>query len=625
MANGYMGQVLDVDLSTGKSEIKPLNDDVRQYIGGKGYSTRMLYDMTEPGIDALGPDNPLIFGTGPYNGTYGVQSTRFSVVAKSPLTGAIGNATCGGDFANTMKKAGYDFIVIRGKSEKPVYLDVNEEGATVKPADEYWGMTTGEVQKQFPKGTHAAVIGPAGENQVLYASIISGRRAAGRSGLGAVMGSKMLKAVVCKGSKKVEVARREKFKNLNKWMINYYKNHSVNGQILPSMGTANLLMTTAGKNILPTLNFQKGTHRLAWQISGERLRDEYLEGREGCTSCPIRCGRKLKSSAPGSSVKGPEYETLALNGSNLGIFDLDAVLKQNEMLDELGMDSISAGGTLAYAMEANEKGMWNNGLKFGDVAAVEKALEDIAYRRGVGDELAQGSYRLAQKYGGEEFAIQVKGLEMAGYDPRGCYGQGLEYATTNRGGCHINGAVMALEATGLLSVDPLSIGAKPELVIFQQNLMAAINAMIICTFSAYGVVPSIAGDLDPQGAVYNGLSTIVKNSGPVLQLVLKMKPFLPVLWYEKYLGYVTGESYSLGRLTESGERNFNMERLFNVREGFSFKEDTLPRRLLDEPLFDEQTKGVPLGDMLPKYYKTRGWSPDGIPTDRTLDRLQIRR
>ncbi len=625
MANGYMGQVLHVDLGTEKTEIKPLDDEVRQYIGGKGYSARMLYDMTEPGIDALGPDNPLIFGTGPYNGTYGVQSTRFSVAAKSPLTGTIGNATCGGDFANTMKKAGYDFIVIKGQAKKPVYLDVNEEGATIQPADQYWGMTTGEVQKQFPKGTHSAVIGPAGENQVLYASIISGRRAAGRSGLGAVMGSKMLKAVVCKGKKKVEVARRDKFKNLNKWMINYYKNHSVNGGILPSMGTANLLMTTAGKNIMPTFNFQKGSHKLAWKISGELMRDEYLEGREGCTSCPIRCGRKLKSSAPGSSVKGPEYETLALNGSNLGIFDLEAVLKQNELLDELGMDSISAGGTLAYAMEANEKGLWNNGLKFGDTAAVEKALEDIAYRRGLGDELANGSYRLAKKYGGEEFAIHVKGMEMAGYDPRGCYGQGLEYATTNRGGCHINGAVMALEATGLLSVDPLSIGAKPELVIFQQNLMAAINAMIICTFSAYAVVPSIAGALDPQGALYNGLTTIVKNSGPVLQLVLKMKPFLPVLWYEKYLAYVTGESYSLGRLTESGERNFNMERLFNVREGFSFKEDTLPGRILDEPLFDEQEKGVPLGDMLPKYYKTRGWSPDGIPTDRTLDRLQIRR
>ena len=629
MTYGYMGRILDVDLSAGTCATKPLDDEVKLYIGGKGYSARLLYDLTEPGIDPLGPDNPLIFGTGPYGGTFGVQSSRFSVAAKSPLTGGIGNSTSGGDFSLAMKRAGYDFIIIRGQAEKPVYLEVTEDTAEIKDASRLWGMLTSEVQKEFGSSAKAAVIGPAGENLVLFASILSGDRVAGRSGMGAVMGSKKLKAVVCSGKKKVQISRPEKFKDLNKWMTNYYKNHNITGNIMPSMGTANLVMITNGRNILPTFNYQRGRHKLAWRISGELMRDEHLISNEGCTSCPIRCGRKVKrpgnGDAAGAPIKGPEYETLALMGSNLGLFDLDAVIKHNELVDELGLDSISTGGTLGFAMEMNEKGLWDNGLSFGDIGAVEKAIEDIAHRRGIGDDLAEGVLRLSDKYGGKDFAMHVKGLELPGYDPRGCYGQGLEYSVANRGGCHVNGSVMFLEATGPVSVNPLSHKAKPELVIFQQNLMAAINAMIICAFSAYAVVPSIAGEMNPQGAFYKGLTKLLENSGPILRMVLKMKPFLPILWYEKYLGHVTGEKYSLGRFTETGERNYNMERLFNMREGFTGDDDTLPPRLLNEPLFPEQDRGVPLNDMMPGYYRTRGWDQKGVPTDRTLDRLQIRR
>ena len=628
MSFGYMGRILDVDLSHRTCTPMPLNDEVKDYIGGKGYSARLVYDMTKPGIDPLGPDNPLVFGTGPYTGTFGLQSCRFSVAAKSPQTGILGNGTCGGDFAFAIKRSGYDFIIIHGKADHPVYLDVSEEKAEIKDATHLWGMKAQEVQRQFPKSAHAAVIGPAGENLVLYAAIVSGDRVVGRSGMGAVMGSKNLKAVVCRGKQKVQIANPENFKNLNKWLADYYDKNTVTGNILPSLGTANLVMVTNSRNILPTLNFQQGHHQLAWKICGEQMRDEYLEKRAGCTSCPIHCGRVVrrpKGEEAGTLTKGPEYETLALMGSNLGVFDLGAILQFNEMADDLGMDTISLGGTLSYAMEAEQRGIWRNGLKFGDVGGIEKAIEDIAFRRGLGDELAEGSRRLSQRHGGEEFAIHVKGLEIAGYDPRGCYGQGLEYATATRGGDHINGAVMFFEATGALSIDPLSIKAKPEFVIFQQNLMAAINAMITCTFSAYAVVPSIAGELNPQGMLYRGLAGILKNSGSLMQVILKLKPFMPVLWYERYLGYVTGEKYTLGRIMESGERNFNMERLFNVREGITAKDDTLPKRILEEPLFKEQSSGVPLSEMLPRYYKTRGWDTEGKPTDKTLDRLQIRR
>lgn len=628
MSFGYMGQILDVDLSSGVVTVKPLDDEVKLYIGGKGYCERLLYDLVPQGADPLGPENVLIFGTGPYNGTFGVQSTRFAVAFKSPLTGFMGNGTAGGDFAYMLKRAGYDFLIIRGKAPAPVFLEVTEAGAAIKDASHLWGLSTTETQKKFPKTQRCAVIGPAGENQVLYAAIVSGDRVAGRGGMGAVMGSKMLKAVVASGKQKVQIAEPEKFKHLNTWMADYYKNHSVTGRLLPSLGTANLLMTTNGRNIMPTYNFKQGHHNLAWKISGERMRDEFLTSQTGCTSCPIRCGRMVKKphGAEGDKpVKGPEYETLSQMGSNLGVFDMEAVLHFNELADELGMDSISLGGTLSWAMEAQERGIFKSGLKFGDIAAIEKAVEDTAYRRGVGAELAEGSMRLSKKYGGEDFAIHVKGMEMAGYDPRGCYGQGLEYATATRGGDHINGATMAFEATGALSIDPLSVKAKPEFVIFQQNLIAVINAMITCTFSAYAIIPSVAGELNPQGFAYRSISTVLENSGPLMQVVLKLKPFMPVLWYERYLAYVTGEKYTLGRITETGERIFNLERLFNVREGVTGADDTLPGRLLNEPLFEGQKAGVPLDKMLPRYYKTRGWDETGIPREKTLDRLQIRR
>ena len=436
--------------------------------------------------------------------------------------------------------------------------------------------------------------------------------------------------MICNGKQKVEIAHKEKFKDYNRWVTQYFKGHAITGELLPAFGTANLVMTTSGRNILPVYNFRQGSHRLAWQISGEQLRKDSLIKNDGCTACPIHCGRRIRRpkggmGEEGAPIKGPEYETLGLMGSNIGVFDLPTVLRYNEAVDELGMDAISIGGTLAWAMEANEKGLWKNGLSFGDIDAVDKAVEDIAYRRGIGDELAEGSLRLSQKYGGEDFAIQVKEwnwrltIRVAATDKVSNTPPPTEAAVTSMARLCFSRRQDRSRSIRF----PLK--PNPNWLLSSKTCSPRSTPMIICTFSAYAVLPSIAGSMNPQGSLYKSVAWTMKNSSPILRLVLKTKLFAPILWYERYLGYVTGEKYSLGRFTETGERNFNMERLFNTREGFSVKDDTLPRRLLDEPSFPGQKSGVPLNDMLPAYYKIRGWNTNGIATDKTLDRLQIRR
>ncbi len=619
---GYMGKILTIDLSTGSSHIDPLPDEIKLYLGGKAFGARLLYDLIPAGIDALSPENVLIFGTGPFTGSFAPQSVRFSVTTKSPLTGAIANDSCGGDFAMGLKKAGFDFLILKGKASSPVWIEITDEGIEIHDAKNLWGKGTIETQELLPKRQAKAVIGPAGENLVLFSAIVSGHRVAGRSGVGAVMGSKNVKAITAWGKQKVQIADPEKHKALTKWLTKYFKEHPITGDVLPKLGTANLVMVTSARNIMPVNNFSFGSSDEAWKISGQEMASKYLKKNVGCTSCPIQCGRSVEMFK--QIMKGPEYETIALMGSNLGIFDMQKLIEIGQKADDLGVDTISCGGTIGWAMEANKKGIWKNGLNFGDADAVLNVMDDIAYRRGIGDELALGSMRLSEKYGGTEFAIHVKGLELPGYDPRGCYGQGLEYATTNRGGCHINGATMFFEATGPLSVAPLSVRGKPELVMLLQNLMMTINSMITCVFSGYATLPSLAAKLEPGGLVYKIVSESFHNAGPVLRAVLKIKAPVAVLWYERFLRHITGEPYTLGDIMEIGERGFNMERLFNVREGFDTKDDTLPDRMLFEPRYKGKDAGVPLDEMLGHYYSIRGWDERGIPKEKTLERLQIR-
>jgi aldehyde:ferredoxin oxidoreductase len=268
--------------------------------------------------------------------------------------------------------------------------------------------------------------------------------------------------------------------------------------------------------------------------------------------------------------------------------------------------------------------MLESGLSFEDPSAIPGLIKDTAHRRGLGDDLADGVMRMSQKYGGKEFAIHVKGLELPAYDPRGCYGQGLEYATTNRGGCHVQGATMFLEATGPLSIDPHSVKAKPELVTLQQNLAAALASSVFCIFSSYAMIPAPVFKLDPQGALYNIICKVALNSGPLLGVVLKTKAPVPLLWFEKFLSYVMGKKVTMGDFVEIGERVFNLERIYNIREGFTGRDDTLPERLLRESTYEGIEGGVPLSKMLPRYYRVRGWDKRGVPNKKTLDRLSIR-
>jgi aldehyde:ferredoxin oxidoreductase len=394
--------------------------------------------------------------------------------------------------------------------------------------------------------------------------------------------------------------------------------------------------------VLPVRNFQTGTDLRAPDLSGELLARDYLEKRVGCQSCPIICGRGILEIWKDSNaekpddgngkgkkgkaalMKGPEYETLGLMGSNLGCFDMRKIFEWNFLCDDLGLDTISTGGVLGFATELTERGMLESDLSFDSHDGISALLDDIAHRKGLGADLAEGVKRMSEKYGGEEFAIHAKGLELPAYDPRGCVGQGLEYATTNRGGCHVQGATMYLEAIGPINVDPLSVKAKPQLVVLQQNIAAAVTSSVYCLFSTYAMIPAAAYNLNPQGPLYKAITTILLNSGPVLSLVLKAKAPVPVLWYEKFLSYVLGRKMTMGDFVETGERAFNMERLYNLREGLTDRDDTLPRRLLEESIFPDVDRGVPLDKMLPTYYKLRGWDERGVPKPATLKRLSIR-
>ncbi|MDY6864827.1 MAG: aldehyde ferredoxin oxidoreductase family protein [Halobacteriota archaeon] len=619
MLGGYMGKIMDVNLSTGTIGNYDISDETRKlYVGGKGLGARLLFDNTKRGIDPLSPDNVLIITTGPLTGTNAPSSSRFNVSTKSPLTGAIASSSCGGDFGNHLKKAGYDGIIVRGKAKGPVFLEIDNDSVVINEGSELWGLETDEVlEKVAGEGIKRVLtIGPAGENLVLYASIVAPRPPpkrsgiAGRCGVGAVMGSKNLKAIVASGNKKVPIAKPEKFKKRVKGQFDTLKK-SAGIAMYSEYGTANLVNPINAHNALPTKNFKLGSFKNAEAISGERLTKEYLVKSSGCTSCTIKCGRVVKYE--GREVKGPEYETLALFGANLDIDDMDKIIEWNYICDQMGMDTISSAQTIAFAMELSENGLLATGLSIGSTENISEVLRDIAHRKGLGNDLADGVRALSLKYGGEEYAIHSKGLELPGYNPLFCVGQGLSYATSNRGGCHMGGYVISLEAMGPLVADPFSIQAKPELTVIFQNLFDSYNCLCVCVFTMFSLFPNIIYRIKPSGAVNKAISSILLHSGPAISLLLKTRIPLQVTVSEKLLSDVTGEKYSFSDLLKVGERVFNMERRYNVREGITNEDDTLAERV----------KG-PLDKMLPRYYKLRGWTEDGIPQKDTLERLEIR-
>lgn len=624
---GYMGNMLRIDLGSGEiTEFDVSDSDKEMYLGGKGLAAKMLYDMQEAGVDPLSPEAMLIVNTGPLNGSNAPCTSRFNMTARSPLTGGMGTANSGGNFGFQLKRCGYDALVITGRAEKPVYIDITDNKAEIKDASHLWGRDTEETQEAMEKRAGKLAIGPAGENLVKYACVMSGERASGRCGLGAVMGSKNLKAVQAKGSQKTPVHDEEGFKSARRMWTEILKKHPVTGDSLPKYGTAGFLNKVNITNTLPTKNFERGNFENAEKISGETLADEHLVKTTGCLSCPIRCGRVVN--VDGKDVKGPEFETLGLFGSNLLIDDLQAINKWNRQMDLLGLDTISCGNTIGFAMELTEKKMMESELEFGRTDNISQVIEDIAYRRGAGDELAEGARALSEKYGGEDFAIHVKGLEIASYEPRSSVGMGLGYATANRGGCHLNAGYMVFfERLGPINVDPYTHAAKAGFTIFQQNIFEAVNSCGNCVFTTYAIVPPVAWGIRPYSTTAKVMSKVMTASGPVLDITCRVLPKVSMhmpsmIPHTLVISKLTGMDMHLGNFAAAGERGYIMERLFNLREGIGGELDTLPKRLTDVPQDPSrpETK-VPLDKMLPHYYKVRGWDRKGVPTEKKLRQL----
>jgi len=614
---GTSNRVLEIDLTTKKTtEFKIAAEDRRLYLGGKGLGLRLLYDRLEPGIDPLGEDNILVFMMGVLMGTGAPCSGRFAALTKSPLTGIMVSSSCGGPFGMAFKTAGYDGLLIRGKSDQPVCLIINSEEVKFEDASHLWGKDTEETQFMLysTKKDGAMVIGPAGENKVLFANVRSGDRFFGRGGIGAVMGAKNLKAIVAQGGKyKIVPQNLEAFKKVQKKATKQINSNIFTGKLYRYHGTASNFDYCKKGNIVPVENFRYGDHEKIDSVSGETMANKYRAKPSTCIPCSILCGHK-GTYQDGSIHKIPEYETTALLGPNLGIFDTEIITQWNELCGKMGLDTVSTGVTLSYAMEAGEKGLIQTDLGFGSAKKIAETITDIAYRRNLGNDLANGTRWLSQKYDGKEFAIQVKGMEMPAYDPRGSWGQGLSYAVANRGPCHLSATTFALEAfLGLL--DPYSTKAKAKFVRLFEAIYAAVNSLHICLFTTWAFL------LEPPVVKYTPVLILRFAMHNLPDLAMK---FFDLSLFVKLYQSITGIKMSPKNLLEAGHRIHTLERYMNTREGISRKDDTLPDRFLKEGRENDPDKRtVPLEKMLDEYYKLRGYDASGVPTTETLKKYNI--
>ena len=577
---GWTGRLLRVNLTTGTSTTEEIKPQWRlEFLGGRGLGARILAAEVKPDTEPLGPENKLIFAVGPLTGTKVPTAGRFSVTAKSPLTGTIFDANAGGRWGVGLKRGGYDALVIEGRSSQPVYLAIQDGEVAVKDATDLWEWDVLRITEhlaQVEEQAAVACIGPAGVHQVLMAAIMTDRhRARGRGGIGAVMGSKNLKAITVRGNGTVPVADPDKLDYILDESDKWLKANPITALGLPEFGTPLLVNLINELGIFPVRNFQEAYFPQAEKISGETIAEKYTVRRAGCHGCAIACGRMIRGAA--GETAGPEYESLWALGPQCGIDDLEVIMAANQACNRLGLDTISTGVTIGCAMELADRGLLANGPRFGDTAALVSLIEDIALRRGVGELLAQGSRRLARSRGAEEYAMQVKGLEFPAYDPRGLQGMGLNYATSNRGACHLRAYMVGPEVLGVPKlVDRLATGGKAGLAILHQNVSAAVDSLILCRFLGFAISED---------------------------------------YYARMLSAVTGENYQTQDLHRIGERVWNLERLYNLGAGLAAADDTLPTRLLEEPIPAGPSAGatVNLEPMLAEYYRFRGWNPAGEP------------
>ncbi len=613
---GTSNRILDINISGKSWFVFEITAEEREmYLGGKGLAIKLLYDRLEPGIDPLGEKNILAIMPGVIMGSGAPCSGRFAAVSKSPLTNIMAASFCGGPFGIQLKTAGYDGLLIHGKSDRPCIIHIDHEKVEFQDGEPFWGLDTQTVQNRIVKKKNEAalVIGPAGENCVRFANIASGQRFLGRGGLGAVMGSKKLKGIIALGGKyRISPVNTRKFAKLKKKGNSYIKRNRIS-IAMGKFGTLTNIKPVNRAKMLPVWNFYFGNHDHAFRLSGELVKDKCSTEYHTCKPCSIMCGHRGQFRGKKTSV--PEYETSVLLGSNLGIFDIDLVSYFNDICNYQGLDTISAGGTIAWVMEAGEKGYIKTPLRFGSPAGIASALNDIATNTGFGKEMALGSRALAEKYGGHEFAIQVKGLEMAGYDPRGSFGQGLSYAVANRGACHLSASLFPLEIFFNL-LEPENPGAKPQFVKFFEDMTCGVNSIITCQFTMYSYI----------------LEAFLTKRTPhfLLKFIMQNLPRLAIALtdsslYSDFFSAVTGIKMSSKKFLKAGERIHVLERYMNTREGITRKDDTLPNRMLHEIMPDDLKKRVvPMEDMLDSYYVQRGYNSHGIPSKATLEKLNIK-
>lgn len=633
---GYMGKVLKIDLTVQEASEYPFSDEERElFIGGKTMAAKILGDHLKGTEQAFSKENLLVITTGPLTGSGAPSSSRFNISTLSPQTGYLTSSNCGGNFGYYLKKAGLDGLILTGQCEKPTWIEIQNDTVKFHDASGLWGMKTSKTQEMLDDALRLGngrvrkngkiCIGPAGENQVLYSCIVSNERVFGRGGTGAVMGWMNLKAVCASGNKEVPIYDKERMvKHTQKW-FRYLRKHPLTGSQLPKLGTAGLVSAMQMKHILSTKNYTYGQYEDFEKVSGEAIAEKYNIVNKGCLTCPIRCARTVEVN--GRQVKGPELETLVLLGGGILNNDLESIFKWNYELDELGMDTISCANTISYAMEANEKGIWDNGLKFSETEGISALFEDIAYRRGIGDELALGSWRLSEKYGGKDFAIHAKGMELAAYEPRKAVGLGLGYATSNRGGCHLNGGYLViLEGLGL-SVNQTTYHGKADLTMMFQDLMEMISAAGQCLFTSYAFFPSPLMK-HPNSWYTKLVNKVLPYCGPVVRIINKYPEIacfhLPVFHHTKGFEYTTGMKMTFGDYIRCGERGYNLEREVNRRFGVDANKDALPKKLtkiLQDPKNPDSR--VPLEKLKKVYYHARGWDANGLPTRALLKKLKI--
>ena len=604
MVKGFVGEIVRVNLSTGEIKKQKINEEwARLFIGGRGYGGKIICDEVDPKIDPLAVGNKVVVATGPTAGSNAPASGRTMVITKGAETGTIACSNVGGFFGPELKRAGYDMVIIEGKAKQPVYLWINDGRVEVRDARKLWGKKTLEIEQVVRQETDPKArvmnIGTAGAKLSRIAGVMfDAYRAAGRSGVGTVLGSKNLLGIAVKGARKFEPFNLAETKEAVAEARKLIKKSEVTNVNLPKYGTAVLVNSINERGGYPVRNAQEAYDADAGITGGEEIADKILIKKWPCAACPMACGRVTEireGKYKGQHGQGPEYETTWSLGLMCGVHDLNAITYAHYLCDEYGLDGISAGVTIACAMELYEKGFIPKKeapfpMNFGDGDTVVKMVQIMGEREGiVGNLLAEGSYRLAEHYGHPELSMSVKKQEMPAYDPRAFKGIALNYATSNRGACHVRGYTISQEVIeSPYAVDRLKYEGKAELDKYMQDFTAVIDSSGMCLFTIFGL-------------------EYIRAYGSILRAI-------------------TGIPYSDDELMKAGERIWNMERLFNLKAGFTKKDDTLPIRLLKEPIPSGPSKGevCELDRMLPEYYQLRGWDEEGVPTKEKLKELGLK-